>query len=236
MNSQIICNKFLKSDNNQFHTGSDLHLFDPMLTACLALQRNSWNIEKLIFVLFLCDLCEIFQLSDFIISELQWFGLQMGVLSADHMHDLPLHINSPLVIHSPWMWASVFHGVFVALYPTGQAQKQHRFKKKDSAFLSVLCQVMFILLWDQAFRWKQTIALFSRNVTHSWGDVCHAWLPLWRCCGEEQLFLSPHKYSTHIQGLPAVRECVFAWASVCCAYVGECPEAISCSLTHPTNI
>lgn len=65
------------------------------------------TMEKLfIFVLFLCDLCENDQLSDLgwlkiiafppthlIVSQLQWFGLQMGVLSAEHMHAPPLHIK-----------------------------------------------------------------------------------------------------------------------------------------------
>lgn len=120
------------------------------------------NMEKLfLFVLFLCDLYKNDQLPDFgwlkiinfsphppshfIVSQLQWFGLQMGILSAEHMHAPPLHFKSALVIHSPLMWASVFYEMFAALYPTVQAQKRHRLKtKKDSAFLPVLCQVMFI--------------------------------------------------------------------------------------------
>lgn len=164
--------------------------------------------------------------------------LQMGVLSAEHMYAPPLHIKSALVIHSPLIWASVFYQMFAVLYPTVQAQKLQRLKKKKKGFClsSCLMSSYVYLFWDQPFGWKQTSAPFLRNVTHSWGDVCHAWLPLWRCCGEKQLFLSAHKCWTHIQGLPAVCEYAFAWASVCCAYVGECPEAISCSLTHPTNI
>lgn len=51
-----------------------------------------------------------------------------------------------------------------------------------------------------------------------------------------ELFLAAGMYCTHTQRLPAACECVFARVGVCCARVGECPEAISCSLTHPTNI
>lgn len=85
----------------------------------------------------------------FLVPQLQWFGLQMGVLTAAQTHALPLHIKSALVIHSPLMWASVFYEMFAALYQTVQAQKCHRLvkkekEKKDSAFLPVLCQVVFI--------------------------------------------------------------------------------------------
>lgn len=49
-----------------------------------------------------------------------------------------------------------------------------------------------------------------------------------------ELFLSASIYCTHIPRLPAAHKRAFAHAGVCC--VGECPEVIICSLTHPTNI
>ena len=98
------------------------------------------------------------------------------------------------------------------------------------------------LHWDQTSRSKEASSLLScpRKSSSVLGKhVPRVVASLWRCCGERQGVNLCVFVSVRMEAHTFLRVCTYivcVCEFVCCVYVSVCPEAISWSLTHSTNI